>query len=123
MADVNYNKLQTEIERPQRLCLHCGKCMPIFNGNNLSSMPEDTSGSRGPTNVWEKIPESCGFAGWAFYEREKQKHIVRKIKEEIHALSFLPENALVSKDVTVKERIQELNAQILPWNQHGAKNW
>jgi len=123
MADVNYNKLQTEIQRPQRLCLHCGRCMPILDGINLKSTQIEPDAIRGPLSVWDEYPEECGFTGWMFYEREKQKHIVRKIKEELHALSFLPPNALAGKNKTVQERICELEKQIEPWNAHGAKNW
>lgn len=123
MTDLNYDKIQEEIIRPQRLCLHCGKCMPILTGNDLPIIPDNAAAARGPASVWEEIPEGCGFKGWIFYEREKQKHLVRKIKEEIRSLSFLPENTLINKKTTVQKRIEELNNQISPWIRHGAQKW
>ena len=44
-----YNKVMENIfeNRPERLCLHCGKC----NGEFIK-------------NFYEKPPEDCGYEGW-----------------------------------------------------------
>lgn len=123
MGNLNYNKIQSKIHKPQRLCLHCGRCMPIIDGNNMDTNKIDPDLIRGPLSVWDEFPEECGFSGWLFYEREKQKHLIRKIKEELHSLSFLPSDSLVAKNKTAKQRICELENIIRPWKKHGAQNW
>lgn len=123
MFNSNYENIQYKIIRPQRLCLHCGRCMPIIDGENLKSKHITPDAIRGPLSVWDEYPEECGFSGWLFYEREKQKHLVRKVKEEILAISFLDDNALVDKDTTAKQRRDELSAMIEPWIKHGSANW
>lgn len=123
MDNLDYNKIQSEIIRPQSLCLHCGRCMPIIDGQNLNSDNIDVNAVRGPISVWDEYPEECGFTGWLFWEREKQKHLVRQIKEEIIALSSLSEDTIVGKDLTAKTKIEQLRSQIEPWMKHGADNW
>ena len=123
MVNLDYDKIQSEIVRPQSLCLHCGRCMPIIDGENLSTDSIDPDAIRGPLSVWDEFPEECGFSGWLFWEREKQKNLVRQLKEEIIALSSLDDNALVGKDLTAKEKIQHLTSQIEPWLKHGAEDW
>ena len=123
MINIDYEKIQSEIIRPQRLCLHCGRCMPIIDGDNLNSNHIEPDAVRGPVSVWDEYPEECGFSGWLFIEREKQKHLIRQLKEEITALSSLDNDAIVGKNKTAKERIDELKAQIEPWRKHGADNW
>ncbi len=114
MKEINYEQLQNEIKYPQRLCKHCGECKTL-DGNKATTTNK--------TGIWTELPENCGFSGLLFFEREKQKHLVRKIKEEIYALSFLPQNAVVAKDTLACERIKELEEQISPWYKHGAQNW
>ena len=123
MHDVNYDKIQAEIVRESRLCRHCGRCMPIIDGENYDSHKIDTDAIRGPVSVWDDYPEICGYTGWLFWEREKQKHLIRKLKEEIYFLSFLDKDAIVAKNLTARKRIKSLNAQIKPWLKHGAENW
>lgn len=123
MDILNFDKIQAEIVKPQRLCLHCGHCMPILDGENTTNKNIDPNSIRGPLCVWDEFPPECGYTGWLFFEREKQKHLVRKAKEEILALSFLDKNVLISKDKTAGEKIEELNSQIEPWQKYGADNW
>lgn len=122
MSDLDYEKIQSEIIRPQWLCLHCGKCMPILEENALENF--DPNCIRGPISVWDNYPIECGYTGWLFKERENQKHLVRKVKEEIHALSFLPNDTIVSASgMTAQEKIAKLKKQISPWKKHGAEDW
>ena len=123
MQELNYEEIQSKIDRPSRLCLHCERCMPIVDGENLKYEDIASDAIRGPLSIWDEYPEECGFTGWLFQEREKQKHAVRKIKEQIHYLSFLEENSLVDKNTTAKEKIEALKKQISPWYKHGADNW
>ena len=69
MGNLNYGKIQSEIHRPQRLCLHCGRCMPIINGNNLDTNQIDTTLIRGPISVWDEFPEEFN-AYISFLEEE-----------------------------------------------------
>ena len=123
MRELNYEQIQAEIERPGRLCLHCGRCMPIVDGENFNSGEIEPDAIRGPVSVWDEYPEECGFSGWLFQEREKQKHKIRKIKEQIHYFSFFPKDFTVGKDTTAEQKITQLQNQIFPWYRHGAENW
>ncbi len=122
MEELNYDKIQSELSRPQYLCLHCDKGMSVSaeNRNHLV----DSCKTRGSHSIWDKFPPKCGYAGWIFKERETQKHLVRQVKEEIHALSFLKEDTIVNSiGITAKELIRKLKAQIKPWEKHGSENW
>ena len=123
MQELNYERIQSSIDRPGRLCLHCGRCMPIVDGENFNSSKITSEDIRGPISVWDGYPEECGFTGWLFQEREKQKHLIRKIKEQIHYFSFLPKDSIVEKDTTAEQKIAQLQNQIAPWEKHGSKNW
>lgn len=123
MKDLDFEKIQAEIVRPQGLCLHCGKCKPILDTENSLSDCEYFNESRGPKCVWEEYPDDCGFAGWLFSEREKQKHLVRKAKEQVRAMSFLPPDMLVEQNTTAQQKINKLIAQINSWNAYGAQDW
>ncbi len=123
MKNLDFESLQKKAFRPGRLCLHCGRCMPIIDGENLNTSEITPNDFRGPISVWDEYPIECGYTGWLFWEREKQKHLVRKIKEEIHMLSLLDKNTLVAKETTAAEKIANLLEQIQPWNKYGAQNW
>lgn len=122
MKELDFEKIQAEIKRPQGLCLHCGRCMPIYSKNTdtHNSFQQET---RGPQCVWDDYPEECGYSGWLFSEREKQKHLVRKAKEEVRAMSFLPPDMIVAEKTTAQEQINKLLAQINSWNAYGAQDW
>ena len=66
-----YNEYMENIfeNRPERLCLHCGKC----NGEFIK-------------NFYEKPQEDCGYEGWFFMEWEKYKQNIRKLKERLLVL-------------------------------------
>ena len=117
MRELDFEKIQEEIVRPQGLCLNCGRCLSRENSCDSSQHP------RGPQCVWDDYPSECGYSGWMFFEREKQKALVRKAKEEIRAMSFLPPNMIVDKKTTASERINKLLSQINSWNAYGAKDW
>ncbi len=123
MKELDFEKIQAEIVRPQGLCLHCGKCMPIFDGQNNLPTCDCQIETRGPQCVWDEYPEDCGFAGWLFSEREKQKFLVRKAKEQVRAMSFLPPDMIVEQKTTAQQKINTLLAQINSWNAYGAKDW
>ncbi len=120
MKELDFEKIQAEIQRPQGLCLHCGRCMPILDGETDCISQNET---RGPQCVWDDYPEECGYRGWMFAEREKQKHLVRKAKEEVRAMSFLPPDMIVEGQTTAQQQINKLLAQINSWNAYGAQDW
>lgn len=123
MRELDFEKIQAEIQRPQGLCLHCGRCMPIIDGENCNNKCISPNETRGPQCVWDEYPEECGYTGWLFAEREKQKHLVRKAKEEVRAMSFLPPDMIVAEQTTAQEQINKLLAQINSWNAYGAQDW
>ena len=112
MVDVNFEKLQSEIIKPQGLCTNCGFCT---NPNKDMCVASRT------TSVWEEYPELCGYTGWVFKEREHQKHLVRKVKEEIRILSVLLN--IVEEKKQLSQRLETLKEQIRPWEQYGGDRW
>ena len=123
MRDLDFEKIQAEICRPQRLCKHCGRCMPLIDGEKHCTDDFCSSEIRGPLCVWDEYPQECGYSGWMFAEREKQKALVRKAKEEVYAMSLLPPDMIIDKDTTAQDRINKLISQISSWNAYGAQNW
>lgn len=123
MQELNYEKIQAETKRPTRLCNHCGMCMPILEVKHLKDEWFSPHAIRGPVGIWDDYPENCGYSGWIFWEREKQKHLVRKVKEELYALSFFSDEMLVAKDETAKQKRERLAKQISHWDKHGGQNW
>ena len=123
MRELDFEKIQAEIQRPQGLCLHCGRCMPLIDGENHCANDFSSSEIRGPQCVWDEYPQECGYSGWMFAEREKQKALVRKAKEEVYAMSLLPPDMVIDKDTTAQDRINTLLSQISSWNAYGAQNW
>lgn len=82
--------------RPERLCLHCGKC----NGEFIKTF-------------YEKPPEDCGYEGWFFIEWEKYKQDVRKMKERLLVLNVQLKSAKDPKKATkIAQDIQKINKRL-----------
>lgn len=79
-----------------------------------------------PGHGWSAMPPGCGFEGWQFAQREKQKRMIRDLKGTAHLIKALspdgvhhptrPETTLEAMETMVEEKIE-------PWKQFGADFW
>ena len=112
MVDVDFEKLQSEIIKPQGLCINCAFC---------TDTNKDTCIASRTTSIWAEYPELCEYSGWVFKEREYQKHLVRKVKEEIMVLSVLLN--IIEEKKQLSQRLETLKEQIRPWEKYGGDSW
>lgn len=100
---------------------------PQLDKNNLCKIYETRplTCRYAPKNAWSLFPPGCGFEGWQFREREKEKAFVRQLKEILYELSFTKDdNAKVtSAGMTKKEVVELINKKIEPFLTYGASNW
>jgi len=80
---------------------------------------------RAPGSGWALMPPGCGFEGWEFLQREKQKAEVRKLKEMQARLTTVslahPDEPQLSLNVEVlNKRVDET---IAVWKRYGAAEW
>lgn len=76
-----------------------------------------------PSSCWGFLPVGCGYEGWQFEQKENDKKLVRKVKEDLYELDFL-DNELVLKDnKTALSLRDELLQKIEPYKKYGADNW
>lgn len=79
-----------------------------------------------PGHGWSVMPPGCGFEGWQFEQREKQKRMIRDLKTSAYIMEQMspdgihhpvrPETTLEALRATVADRIK-------PWKQFGAEYW
>jgi Fe-S-cluster containining protein len=79
-----------------------------------------------PTNGWSAMPPGCGFEGWQFEQREKQKRMIRDLKTSAYLMEQLspdgihhparPETTLEDLRILVTEKIK-------PWKAFGSHYW
>lgn len=80
--------------------------------------------SRAPANGWSVMPPGCGFEGWQFEQREKQKKLVRSVKEHLNMVESLSTDGKVpGKDMTVEEFRKMIEKKIKPWERFGSMFW
>lgn len=95
-------------------------------GNNMCSIYEERPSIciHYPSNGWVIVPPGCGFAGWQFLEREKDKQKVRRVKEEFLELQLLKKKTkdpdILAKIDSVEKKIQNTVCQ---YNDYGSKDW
>ena len=90
--------------KPERLCRHCGKCNGKF-----------------PSSPWDKLPEGCGYEGWAFKVREEIKQKVRRQKEALISLEISLKNEPFDKKI--KEDIEKIKKNIEIYAKYGSSDW
>ena len=79
-----------------------------------------------PGHGWSMMPPGCGFEGWQFEQREKQKRMVRDLKTSVYIMEQMsedgihhptrPETTLADLHLVVKEKIK-------PWKMFGSEYW
>jgi Fe-S-cluster containining protein len=79
-----------------------------------------------PGHGWSAMPPGCGFEGWQFEQREKQKRMIRDLKTSLYVMEQMspdgihhplrPETSLDDMRLAVADRIK-------PWKTFGADFW
>ncbi len=78
-----------------------------------------------PYNGWAVMPPGCGFEGWQFLQREKQRSDIRKLKEVQFQMEILsPDGVHVpSGQMTLEDVRNSVSETIKPWLGFGAEHW
>jgi Fe-S-cluster containining protein len=79
-----------------------------------------------PGHGWAVMPPGCGFEGWQFQQREKQKRMIRDLKTSAYIMEQMspdgvhhptrPETTLEDLRIMVKDKIK-------PWKLFGSEYW
>ncbi|MGD9581731.1 MAG: YkgJ family cysteine cluster protein [Vampirovibrionia bacterium] len=79
-----------------------------------------------PRHGWSLMPPGCGFEAWQFEQREKQKKLVRELKESLYLMEQMSPDGktMPTRDgVTLDELRAIIEAKIAPWKRFGADLW
>ncbi len=79
-----------------------------------------------PGHGWSVMPPGCGFEGWQFEQREKQKRMIRDLKTSAYIMEQLSPDG-VHHPVRPETTLADLNALVLekikPWKMFGSHYW
>ncbi len=78
-----------------------------------------------PYNGWSVMPPGCGFEGWQFEQREKQKADIRKLKEVQFQMEMLSPDGvhMPTRNMTLDDLRASINEAIAPWKNYGSEHW
>ncbi|MDX2084052.1 MAG: YkgJ family cysteine cluster protein [Candidatus Melainabacteria bacterium] len=79
-----------------------------------------------PGHGWAVMPPGCGFEGWQFEQREKQKRMVRDLKSTAYLLAQMSPDGVshpTRSGVTLADMEAMVEEKIAPWKQFGADHW
>jgi Fe-S-cluster containining protein len=78
-----------------------------------------------PYHGWSLMPPGCGFEGWQFEQRERQKSEIRKLKEVQLQMEFLSPDGvnLPTREMTLEDLRSVVANAIKPWVSFGAEYW
>ena len=79
-----------------------------------------------PTNGWSAMPPGCGFEGWQFEQREKQKRMVRDLKTSAYVMEQMSPDGIhhpVRPESTLEELREMVEQKIKPWKTFGSHYW
>jgi len=78
---------------------------------------------RAPHTGWSLFAPTCGYQGWQFLQREKQKQKVRKLKEILYEIETIGDKNELYQGMNIDELRQHVAEKIKPYEKYGAKNW
>lgn len=79
-----------------------------------------------PGHGWSLMPPDCGFEGWQFEQREKQKRMIRDLKTSAYIMEQMSPDGVhhpTRPDTTLAELRQTVSDKIRPWKLFGAEYW
>lgn len=78
-----------------------------------------------PKHGWSVMPPGCGFESWQFDMRERQKKMVRELKESLYLMESLSPDGIMmpTRDMTLEELRKTVQEKIAPWKRFGADHW
>jgi len=79
-----------------------------------------------PGNGWSIMPPGCGFKGWQFEQREKQKRMVRDLKNSVYIMEQLSPDGVhhpTRPEMTLEELRETVKEKLKPWKTFGAEYW
>lgn len=79
-----------------------------------------------PGHGWAAMPPGCGFEGWQFEKREKQKRMIRDLKTSVYLMEQLSPDGIhhpVRPDSTLEDLRQMMLEKIKPWKSFGSHYW
>ena len=79
-----------------------------------------------PANGWSAMPPGCGFEGWQFEQREKQKRMIRDLKTSAYMMEQLSPDGIhhpARPETTLADLRALVQDKIRPWKPFGAHYW
>ncbi len=94
--------------------------------NNMCSIYEERPilCRRCPSTPWVIVPPGCGFEGWLYLMREKDKKKIRKSKEDLLELELLKTKMKDPEDLKKIEAVKnKIYNNIEKFKKYGSENW
>lgn len=79
-----------------------------------------------PAHGWSVMPPGCGFEGWQFQQRERQKRMVRDMKTNAYILEQMSPDGVshpIRPETTLEDMRKMVEERIRPWRQFGSEYW
>jgi Fe-S-cluster containining protein len=79
-----------------------------------------------PGHGWAVMPPGCGFEGWQFEQREKQKRMIRDLKTSAYIMEQMSPDGIhhpVRPDTTLDDLRAMVAEKIKPWKTFGSEYW
>ncbi|MGE0199970.1 MAG: YkgJ family cysteine cluster protein [Candidatus Melainabacteria bacterium] len=79
-----------------------------------------------PAHGWSAMPPGCGFEGWQFLQREKQKRMIRDLKTSVYLMEQMSPDGVhhpVRPDTTLADLRTAVAEKLKPWKIFGADYW
>ncbi len=79
-----------------------------------------------PAHGWSVMPPGCGFEGWQFEQREKQKRMIRDLKTSAYIMEQMSPDGVshpVRPETTLADLQSMIDEKLKPWKPFGAEFW
>lgn len=79
-----------------------------------------------PAHGWSVMPPGCGFEGWQFEQREKQKRMIRDLKTSAYIMEQMSPDGVqhpVRPETTIDDLKNTVEEKLKPWKIFGSDYW
>lgn len=79
-----------------------------------------------PANGWSVMPPGCGFEGWQFQQREKQKRLIRDLKASAYIMEQMSPDGKshpIRPETSLDDLREMVAEKIKPWKPFGSDHW